>query len=229
MALPARPHFGSVAGVAGTTGATGAVVDRSAPMSEPGPIPGRYESILVSNAVLRMDSKPNKSDVEARLRDTAEAMSNRFESLQDEVTSTGTDLRSWVVENPVKSVGGMLAAGLAVGLLFGGTRRRRRRRHQKLIDQYLDALTDEIEEEAAAGEEPSQALQKALRDRVPLVVYAGSDRSDGQEAGFVRSLLGEGAGVVVRTALSLVARDLIESMLDDADLGEMVDEESRLS
>lgn len=198
-------------------------------MSEPGPIPGRYESILVSNAVLRMDSKPNKSDVEARLRDTAEAMSNRFESLQDEVTSTGTDLRSWVVENPVKSVGGMLAAGLAVGLLFGGTRRRRRRRHQKLIDQYLDALTDEIEEEAAAGEEPSQALQKALRDRVPLVVYAGSDRSDGQEAGFVRSLLGEGAGVVVRTALSLVARDLIESMLDDADLGEMVDEESRLS
>lgn len=198
-------------------------------MSELGPIPGRYESILVSNAVLRMDSKPNKSDVEARLRDTAEAMSNRFESLQDEVTSTGTDLRSWVVENPVKSVGGMLAAGLAVGLLFGGTRRRRRRRHQKLIDQYLDALTDEIEEEAAAGEEPSQALQKALRDRVPLVVYAGSDRSDGQEAGFVRSLLGEGAGVVVRTALSLVARDLIESMLDDADLGEMVDEESRLS
>jgi len=175
-----------------------------------------------------MDTKPNKSDVEARLQDTAEAMSNRFESLQDEVASTGTDVRAWVADNPVKSVGGMLAAGLAVGLLFGGTRKRRRRRHQKLIDQYLAALTAEVEAEADSGEEPSQALEKALRDRVPLVVYAGTDRSE-NEAGFLRTLLDEGAGVVVRTALSLVARDLIESMLEDAELAEMVDEESLLS
>ena len=172
-----------------------------------------------------MDSKPTKSDVEARLRDTAEAMSNRLESLQEEVTSTGTDVQTWVRENPLKSVGGMLAAGLAVGLLFGGRRRRRRRRHQKLIDQYLDALSSEIEEATAAGEEPEKALQKSLRDRVPLVVYTGdADRS--RQPGFVRSILGEGLEAVLRTGLTIVAQDLLESALDDGAVEEAVGNEA---
>jgi hypothetical protein len=170
-----------------------------------------------------MDDKPKKSDVEARLRQTADAMSERFASLQDEVSSTGSDVRDWIVDNPVKSVGGMLAAGLAVGVLFGGTRRTRRRRHQKLIDNYLDALTREVEEAKAKGEEPEKALDKALRDRVPLVVYAGGD--DTQEAGFLRTLFQEGFEVVFRTALSLAARDAIEAVLANANVEELIDEE----
>ena len=62
-----------------------------------------------------MDSDSTRADVGARLRETAEAMSDRFESLQDEVATTGTSVQDWVVQNPLKSVGGMLAAGVAGG------------------------------------------------------------------------------------------------------------------
>jgi len=170
-----------------------------------------------------MDDKPSKSDVEAQLRQAADAMSDRLASIQDEVSTTGDAVRTWIREHPLESVGIMLGAGLLVGLAFGGTRRKRRRRHQKLIDQYLDALTDEVEAARTQGDEPKQALDKALRDRVPLVVYTANGESDGP--GFLWNLFGESIEIVIRTALSLVARDLIETVIGNANMEEMMDED----
>lgn len=175
----------------------------------------------------RSDS-PSKADVEAQLRQTAETMSDRMDSIRAEVESTGTSVRNWVAENPLKSVGGMLAAGLAVGLLFGGRRSsRRRRRHEQLVDRYLDALRSEVDEAVAQGEEPGPALQKALRDRVPLVVYTGSEGGGRQsgESGMVRNLLGESFEILFRTGLSLLARDAIEALLANANIEDALDEE----
>lgn len=169
-----------------------------------------------------MDSEPSKSDVESRLRDTAEAMSERMSSIQDEVSSTGLSLRDWIVENPLKSVGGMLATGLAVGLLFGGGRRGRRQRHAELVDRYLAALREEVEEAVDRGEEPGPALEKALRDRVPLVVYtANGDRRQGGGGGFFR----EAGEIIFSTGLSLFAREAIDSMLDSLDVEAMVEDQ----
>lgn len=171
----------------------------------------------------RMSSSPSKSEVEAKLRQTADAMSDRMASIQDEVTSTGTAVQEWIVRNPVKSVGGMLAAGLLVGWLSGGSTKKRRRQHQKLIDQYLAALTDEVDAATERGESAEQALDKALRDRVPLVVYSQEGGAP-QQAGFVRTLLGEGVEILFRTAVSLVARDAISAALANANLDEVMDE-----
>ena len=169
-----------------------------------------------------MDSEPSKSDVESRLRDTAEAMSDRMSSIQEEVSSTGLSLRDWIAENPLKSVGGMLATGLAVGLLFGGGRRDRRRRHAELVDRYLAALREEVEEAVDRGEEPGPALEKALRDRVPLVVYTanGSRRHRGG-GGFLR----EAGGILFRTGLSLFAREAVASMLESLDVAAIVEDQ----
>ena len=172
-----------------------------------------------------MADTPRKSDVEQQLRQTADAMSSRLSSLRDEVSTTGTSLRDWMRDNPLQSVGGMLAVGLAVGLAFGGSKRRRRRRHQKLIDQYVDALSDEMEAARDRGEEPSQALEKALRDRVPLVIYTSESDPPAQSAGFLRNMLGESVEIVLRTALSLVARDAIDSVLGNANVEEMMGED----
>ncbi len=169
-----------------------------------------------------MDSKSNKADVESRLQQTAEAMSERMASIQEEVSSTGASVRQWIVQNPVKSVGGMLAAGLAVGLLFG-PRGARRKKHAQLIDGYLNALRTEVEETVDHGEEPGPALEKALRDRVPLVVYRGRNRHG--DDGWGRSLLREGAEVVFSTSLSLLAREVIESLLDNVDVEEIIEDE----
>jgi len=183
-----------------------------------------------------MDSKSSKADVESRLHQTAEAMSDRLSSIQEEVSSTGVSLRTWIVQNPTKSVGGMLAAGLAVGLVFGGgrsTRRRkehaqliatrRRKEHAQLIDTYLDALRQEVDQAVDRGEEPGPALEKALRDRVPLVVY------DGEETGRARrsdgGLLREAGQILFSTGLSLLAREVIQSLLASLDVGELIEEE----
>lgn len=168
-----------------------------------------------------MDSEPSKSDVESRLRDTAEAMSDRMSSIQEEVSSTGLSLRDWIVENPLKSVGGMLATGLAVGLLFGGGRRDRRRRHAELVDRYLAALREEVEEAVDQGEEPGPALEKALRDRVPLVVYTANGNRRRREGGFLR----EAGEIIFSTGLSLFAREAIDSMLDSLDVEAIVEDQ----
>lgn len=168
-----------------------------------------------------MDSEPSKSDVESRLRDTAEAMSDRMSSIQEEVSSTGLSLRDWIAENPLKSVGGMLATGLAVGLLFGGGRRDRRRRHAELVDRYLAALREEVEEAVDRGEEPGPALEKALRDRVPLVVYTANDNRRRRGGGYLR----EAGEIIFSTGLSLFAREAIASMLDSLDVEGIVEDQ----
>jgi len=168
-----------------------------------------------------MDSESNKADVESRLEEAAEAMSERMASIQDEVSATGVSVRRWIVENPLKSVGGMLATGLAVGLLFGGGRSARRRRHAELVDRYLKALRSEVEAAVDQGEEPGPALEKALRDRVPLVVYSEKGRSGRGGDGFLH----EAGDIVFSTALSLFAREAIGSVLDSFDLEAVVDEQ----
>lgn len=171
-----------------------------------------------------MESKSNKQDVESRLHKTAEAMSDRLASLQDEVSSTGVSVQRWIVRNPVKSVGGMLAAGLAVGLFFGGGRRSsRRKKHAELIDTYLRALRDEVEEAVDRGEEPGPALDKALRDRVPLVVYSREDER--RASSWTRHFLRESVEILFTTALSLVARQSIESLLDNLNIDEVIEQQ----
>jgi len=170
-----------------------------------------------------MDSESKKADVEAQLNETAEAMSGRLASIQEEVESTGVSVRNWVANNPLKSVGGMLAAGLAVGVLFGGGRSRRRRRHQQLVEEYLEALRSEVETAVDRGEEPGPALQKALRDRVPMIVYS---EDNGRSGGGWTGLLGDSARIVFRTGLSLFARDILEGILADTNIDELIDEEA---
>jgi hypothetical protein len=165
-------------------------------------------------------SESTRADVEARLRETAEAMSDRFASLQEEVSTTGTSIQDWVAQNPLKSVGGMLAAGLAVGALFGG-RGSRRPEQAELLDQYIDTLRAEVGEAMAAGDTPGEAVEKALRGRAPLVVYREGDLGQG-EGSSERGFLGRSLGFVARLAAREVIRDVILSMLEDADVGEMV-------
>ncbi len=167
-------------------------------------------------------SESTRADVEARLRETAEAMSDRFASLQEEVSTTGTSIQDWVAQNPLKSVGGMLAAGLAVGALFGG-RGSRQSEHAELLEQYVDALRAEVDEAMAEGDTPGEALEKALRGRAPLVVYRDGD-TGGEEASSGGGVLGKSLGFVVRILAREVFRDMVLSLLDNMDVNEPMDD-----
>lgn len=164
-----------------------------------------------------MDSDSPRADVEARLQETAEAMSNRLSHLGEEISTTRTSLRDWVARNPWKSVGGMLAAGVTLGMLFGGDGKKRT--HHELLDQYIEALRAEVDEAVRGGESPGQALEKALRDRAPLVVYEQGDRGGSTaDQGFFR----EGVRFAFRTAFREVGRNILLSLLDTTDVEGMV-------
>ena len=169
-----------------------------------------------------MDSESTRADVEAQLRETAEAMSDRFASLQDEVSTTSTSLRDWVARNPLKSVGGMLAAGVAVGALFGGGQSRRPERSE-LLDRYIQALRTEVEDAIAAGDTPGEALEKVLQGRAPLVVYREGEGSAAQKDSD-GSMLDHGLSFVTR----LLAREVLQGVLlywaEEADVEALIDE-----
>jgi len=148
-------------------------------------------------------------------------MSDRFDSLQEEVSTTDTSIQEWVARNPLKSAGGMLAAGLAVGALFGG-RGSRGPERSELLDQYIQALRTEVEDAIATGDTPGEALETALQGHAPLVVWDGEggtaqSASDG-------SLLGRGISFFTRLLTREVLRDVVLSWAKDADVEALIDD-----
>jgi hypothetical protein len=166
-----------------------------------------------------MSNEPSKAELEARLQSVTDAMNQQFDSLQGELSSTKDLVRETLAKNPMLSVGGAVAAGLAVGWLFGGSKRRRlRKKHRNLTGAYIDAVRDEVREAIGKGEDVEEAVQGVLKERVPLVVY--DDRSSNASSGFVREMM----EMVARTAISLLARDVIENVIANANLEETIDE-----
>jgi hypothetical protein len=116
----------------------------------------------------------------------------------------------------------MLAAGLAVGALFGGGQSRRPERSE-LLDQYIQALRAEVEDAIAAGDTPGEALEKALQGRAPLVVYregearGAQDDSDG-------SMLGRGLSFVTRILAREVLQNVLLDWAEEADVEALIDE-----
>jgi len=167
-----------------------------------------------------MPKEPSKAELEARLQSVTEAMNDRFDSLQGEISSTQDLVRDTLAKNPMLSVGGAVVAGLAVGWLFGGSKRRRtQQRHRRLTSAYIDAVRDEVREAIGKGEDVEEAVQGVLKERVPLVVY--DDRAgSGQSAGFMREVV----EMIARTAITLLARDVIENVIANANLEETIED-----
>jgi len=64
-----------------------------------------------------------------------------------------------------------------------------------------------------------EAVQGVLKERVPLVVY--DDRAgSGQSAGFMREVV----EMIARTAITLLARDVIENVIANANLEETIED-----
>jgi len=162
------------------------------------------------------DAPKSKAEIEAELEGSSEAIHGRLEAIQDEISTTGESVRSWLRKHPLASVGGSLAAGVLAGWLVAGIGRRRlSRAHRQLLSQYITALREEVEDAVASGQEVGSAVQDALRTRAPLVVYEGEGGSSG---GWIRQTL----GLVADTALALVVREAISGWLDGADLEDMM-------
>lgn len=153
------------------------------------------------------DAAKSKAQVEAELEGSSDAIEGRLHAIRDEITTTGDAVRRWLRAHPLASVGGSLVAGALVGWLLAGIGGRRlSRAHRAILQRYIEALRDEVRDAVAEGEEVGAAVQAALRNRAPLVVYA-EERDSG-------SWLGQTAGALFDTALTLILREVVAGALD---------------
>lgn len=96
--------------------------------------------------------------------------------------------------------------------MSGARRRRRQRTHDRLLDRYSQALTREVEAALADGTEPSEAVQDALRNRVPLVVFTANDspRTSSSQRGILR----ETVGAILTTLVAEIIRGGVGNVAD---------------
>lgn len=154
-----------------------------------------------------METRRTKADVKAEMRTRSESMGRRMDALEDEVTGAGQSLMQALKRRPLVSLGGALLAGVAVGLLLGGSKSRRARlksAHASLVEDYVDALGKDVRRAVASGEEAGWAVRNALQDHVPLVIYQQGAEENSE--GMLRSTF----DLVAKTALSLFVRDFID-------------------
>lgn len=165
------------------------------------------------------DAAKSKAEVEAELEGSSDAIQGRLNAIRDEITSTGSSIRSTLRKHPLASIGGSLLAGALLGWLLAGVGKRRlSKAHRQLLKEYVEALRDEVRDAVAEGEEIGVAVQEALRNRAPLIVYSDDQGSDGW--------LRQTAGLVFDTALTLFIRDALGGFLDGLGVEEVLETEA---
>lgn len=147
---------------------------------------------------------PTSAELRARLDARTQAIQQRLSTLRHEVTTVadvsvnGRPVTDYVRARPFYYTGLSLAGGLALGLLAGLVARARRRspldEHAEVFRLYAASLLDAAATRVARGEEAGKAIEKALRQRAP-VVHNASPKAE------AKSTLGETFDVAVKTAL----------------------------
>lgn len=150
----------------------------------------------------------SREEVESELEGKSEEIERHLDQIQRELSAEGKEVKEKVLANPLASAAGALAVGALIGLVV-----RRRRRpsetdqiHQRLVDQYMDAVADDVRYEVERGKETSEAVHEALRDRVPLIFYMEEPPSE--SAGFFRQtfdfMLKTTLGFAVKSGLDYI-------------------------
>ncbi len=166
-----------------------------------------------------MTEQLTEQELELELGRKSTDIDRRIQALEQEVSTTGTAIKSRFKdlrrEKPLLLLGGTVATGLAIGPLFSGRHKRKRRRsHRKLIDQYVDVLAREVRHAAGKGKEADAAVRLALEDRVPLILYREEQAESKQ--GFLREVV----DLALKTALGFAVKNALDIMASEVNLEE---------
>lgn len=173
-----------------------------------------------------MRKEYTRDELEAELRSTSTIIEQRLGALEHELSTAPDEAQDAftdaVLRNPLVIVGGALAAGLLVGLVFGGRRDKKRLgvTHKRLVNEYVDALVEDVRYAVTKGADPDAAVRDAVQDRVPLIIYDEGGQSDSR--GFIRTFfdlaLKTATGFGIKLALdALSARAGLEELIEPTD------------
>lgn len=179
----------------------------------------------------RGDSREESSraSIEAELAEKKNAIQRRIDEIEDDIVSAPAAIKSSIMKHPVVGLAGALAAGLVVGLIV--TRRRKpdlAPLHQRLVDEYIDALGEDVSRRVRRGRTIEESLRRAMRDRTPLVVYAPEAAGESGRKGYLSQIL----DLAFKAAMGFAVKgvlDVATSALDMDALLQMVtaDEQAR--
>lgn len=163
----------------------------------------------------------NRSDLERQLADRKESIERRIDTLEDEIVSTPAAIKSSLTKHPLVGIGGAIAAGLAVGLIFGVRKKRSSNVapfHQRLVEQYIDAVGDEVRRKTRRGKNPAEAVRESLRDRSPVIIYAPSVKErEGDSSGFFSQL----SDIALKTTLAFAVKSAVDFLTASLNLKEL--------
>lgn len=172
-----------------------------------------------------MERLLTKAELEQQLNGKRADIDARVDALKSEFTSAGDDARRFFVEQPLKVAGGVVAAGVIVGLLVAGGRSRRsnrrgRKSHRELIERYADLLAKDVRRRLRRGADEDSALRAAFKNRMPLIVMeAESQPHDEDTKGIVREVL----DLALKTALGFMVKVLVDRLAEQVDVEGQVD------
>jgi len=178
-----------------------------------------------------MEKILDKDQVRAQLEAKSEEINYRLDAIQNEVATVGQAIRDAVYSHPLISIGGSIAAGLLVGFLLGGPGKRGKHanitgvedRYKSLIDEYVNAVAEEVKKHARTGIKADDAVRKALRDRVPVIFYEVAQAQEGRRK---QGLLADTFELAYKTALGFAVKlgiDFVTSRLHLDALAERIE------
>lgn len=170
-----------------------------------------------------MERLLTKQEIEAELERKRAGIDARIDAIKDEVQSASDDVRRALVEKPAKVATGALAVGGAVTLFILLRRRRKRnarleRSHRVLIERYMDTLVEEVRRQRVKGKDDAEALQRAFKGRLPLIVVE-SDRPESKTSSITRDAI----SFTLNTALGFFVKVLMDKVAARMELDEQVD------
>lgn len=170
-----------------------------------------------------MRKEYTREELEAELQSTSTVIEQRLGVLEQEL-STAPDaaqkaFTDAMLRSPLVVVGGALAAGLLVGLIFGGRRSRNSlgATHQRLVNEYVDALVEDVRYAVTKGTDPDAAVRDAVQDRVPLIIYDTGTRTE--TSGFLRTFF----DLALKTATGFGIKVALDAAAARAGLDELIE------
>ncbi len=152
-----------------------------------------------------------------QLFEREERIQRRIEAIQNEALGVADDAREAVFHNPRLSLGGALAAGLAVGLMVGRPARplwyanalkRAPKRYRGQLESWAKAAEREARKAARKGENAVHAVQMfAAGQEPPLAPMSDAPRKE--KEGLIKGILLS----AVTTALSSVAKRFVDDIM----------------
>lgn len=170
-----------------------------------------------------MRKEYTREELEAELRSTSTVIEQRIGALEQELSTAPAaaqeSFTDAILRSPLVIVGGALAAGLVVGLVFGGRSKKKQlgATHQRLVNAYVDALVEDVRYAVTKGVDPDAAVRDAVQDRVPLIIYDEGGPADSR--GFLRTF----GDLVFKTATGFAIKIALDALSSRAGLEEMLE------